>query len=254
VTEAIAAFNGRFEDPFIQGLYHTQSSLLSDTELERFTHTRDFQQWLRSRNESIVCVTSAAISLERTPLAACIARYVQARCRCVVIYIDCYWILQTPKQDRLRTVAFELQKEEMKMDEGGEDSSERVLELLYSHLFRSCERRQKILEEYHDSLSMEEASRFRSHMLNNRVPQMQDLLYLIGLLYASFSSPVLISVDQIDALEVSARYKLISYVRSLPTYGTNSFKPLFCGTGSLLSDKYVSSLPIISDETETQGE
>lgn len=202
----------------------------------------------------IICTTSAkTASSIQIPLAASLSKYVETRCSCVVVYVDCVFILQAPKQDRVTALASDL-RTGVNVDNDRDDLSDKVLESLYCQLFRLCDRREQILKEYNNCLSPEQASQFRTHIIANGVPRKQDLLQLLSRFHTASSSPILISIDRINVLDDSSRSKLMSNLMALNTHKRGSLKSLLCGNESLpLTGNHMINSSIISDNTEIQG-
>lgn len=111
--------------------------LCKDPRLTGFVHTKDFQEWLKGGSSTLICTTSDNRDNVPCPLAACLAKYLQTKSNCCVLYVDCFWIMQSPQQTRVRTLVAEV-KNELEPEFVGEDSSNIVLESLYRQLFRQC--------------------------------------------------------------------------------------------------------------------
>ncbi|KAI0531894.1 hypothetical protein GGR58DRAFT_507980 [Xylaria digitata] len=258
ITDATLAFDHRFGDPSLKSLNRNSVGHIAEPKLERFIHTKVFQQWLCNTERCIVCTTPTESASTRetvspqSTLTAALSGYAKSRSRCVVLYVDCFWIFQTPKKTQLEAIASELQKEKTKLDDEGDDPSNSVLESLYSQLFSVCDKREEVLKRYNDFLSPEESSRFRAHILANGLPRKQDLLQLLSRLRSSPSAPAIISIYRMNFLEDSARQTLMPILMALKAY--ESFKLLLCGDKSLLLTKSIAAHNvIISVSTEIEG-
>lgn len=257
-TAAAQAFERGFGDISMRKIYEKSLNRIQKPDIERFIHTKAFQQWVYSIERIIICTTPVKVGtiLEgasvQSTLAADLSKHVKSTTDCIVLYVDCFWILQTPKQSRFETIASELRKEEMRADDYCDDQSDIVMESLCRQLFQLCETSEEVLRGYCTSLSPEEASHFRTQMVAHGRPRKQDVLQLLGHLHSRSSAPIIISIDRMNTLDDSARTKLVSSLMALNAYG--SFKSLLCGDESLLLTKSISlHLPIITVETEIQG-
>lgn len=256
-TAATLAFERGSGDISMRKPYENSLDRMPEPDLERFIHTKAFQQWVSGMESSIVCMTPVKASTIRegasrqSALAADLSKYVKSRTDCVMLYVDCFWILQIPKQSRFETIASELRKEEMRADHPGDDQSDIVMESLCRQLFQLCETREEVLRGYCSSLPPEEASHFRTQMIAHGRPRKQDVLPLLGRLHSPSSAPIIISIDRMNTLDDSSRTNLVSSLMALNAHG--SFKSLLCGDESLLLTKsFPLHLPIITVGIEIQ--
>jgi hypothetical protein len=249
ISEAISKFDGtRFEQPFLKHLYQNQSGSLSETEIERFTHTRAFQEWLSGDLNIIVCTTSLQVASTPCTLGACTAKYLEERNNYHVLYVDCFWLLQTP---RLKTLATNLRRE-LEADIIVDDSVDLIAESIYCQLFRYCRRREEILMSYSDSLPSADASLFRSQLLESGIPPKKSLWALIELLLLSTSTHILISIDRVTEIEHSSRARLTALVSSIRRTKEEA-RVLVCGDATLIGKDGELGVTIISEDTEVQG-
>jgi hypothetical protein len=251
IPQAIRTFEDHYAQPFLQELYNTQWSSLQGPELDRFVHTKDFQEWLNGGSSTVICTTSDNRDNVPCPLAACLAKYLQTRSKCCVLYVDCFWIMQSPQQTRVRTLVAE-EKNELGSEFVGEDSSNIVLESLYRQLFRQCKEREAALGSYHDALSAAEAFSFRTEMLANGLPPRRHLMPLYEDLLRCCSMEILVSIDRIQELEELPRTRLVAQI-ALVKNGARRVKSLLCGDPDIVETGSLSGVAIVTDKTELYG-
>lgn len=253
IPEAMTKFNNRFEDPFLKNLYETQYSSLPETEVNRYVHTGAFREWCTADRTMIVCTTSIEVDYPPCALGACITKYVADQTQCRVIYIDCYWILQTPQQAKQKSLANNLLRSELKHTSANADGLvELVLESMYCQLFRTCQRQEYTLESYYASLSGSNAVFFQSQISESGIPPQEHLWSLIKHLLQSTATKVLICLDRIHELDEGSRARLMPLLSSLKSLPRAS-KLLLCGNGRDIDQAGLLGTPMISEETETKG-
>ena len=214
-------------------------------------HTKNFREWLNGGSSTLICTTSRNRDNVPSPLAACLAKYLQTRSNCCVLYVDCFWIVQSPQQTRVRTLVADV-KIELESEFVGDDSSNIVLESLYRQLFRQCSGRETALNAYHDALSASEASSFRSEILASGLPPRRHLMPLYELLLRSCSMEILVSIDRIQELEELSRARLVAQIVSVNN-SEGSVKSLLCGDPDIVTTGSLSGVAIVTDKTEFYG-
>lgn len=253
IPEAVSRFNNRFQDPYLKNLYQTQLDSLPETEVDRYVHTRAFREWFAGDRNMIVCAAPRGMAKTPCTLGACMAKYVVDQTCCHLLYVDCYWMLQTPKQAKQKKFAPDLLKSELKHGPiKREDSVDLVLESIYDQLFGSCLQQRDILESYYCSLPQTEAVLFQSKMMEKGIPQKNHLWNLTQHLLRSTNAKVLICIDRIHELEEASCARLMSLLKSLNSLQT-THKVILCGDASEIDQDSLLGTPIVSEETETRG-
>lgn len=234
-------------------LFEIQSNWLPETELDRYVHTKAFQEWLMGDRSMIVCTTSRKDDDTPRALGACIAKYVATQTCCHLLYVDCYWVLQTAQQGKQKSLANNLLTSELKPGLiKGEALVDLVLESIYCQLFRSCMEQEEILESYNSSLTRDEAVLFQSQLLESGTPQQNHLWALTQCFLQSTTTQVLICIDRINELEESSRARLMLLLGSLKSMQKTP-KILVSGYASTIDQDSLLGTPVISEETETHG-
>ncbi|KAI1120051.1 hypothetical protein F5Y10DRAFT_142167 [Nemania abortiva] len=258
LTDAILAFDRRLKHHSTATSYSNPLGHYPRHELERYVHTRAFQHWLCNREHSLICTTPVKkapihdpVSLQNQ-LAASLVKYSEATSNCVVLHVNCFWLLKRPRRSRLETIAPELRNEGMYTDNDDDYISDTaIMESLYCQLFKLCNSREETLRDYNRSLSIEHSFKFRAHITRNGVPGRQDLLQLMSGLRSHSTSLAIISIDCLHLLTESAQNRLVSDLRTLTTQGL--FKSILCGDESLLLARNIMAhYSIISVDTEMQ--
>jgi len=196
-----------------------------------------------------MCLTSREVCGVPCPLGGCLADYIQRQSNCTVLHADCFWLLQTPTLHRLKALNTEVRRE-VKADQDSDDQV--VFESLFCQQVLRCPKREAVFQEYDERLSTSERVEFRTQTLTNGLPPKSHIGPLFELLVQSSSMPILISLDHFGELEDAARSRLIARLGSLRRIGS-SFKILICGNTSLSKPSNKSDIPVVTDDTETQG-
>ncbi|KAK3937037.1 kinesin [Diplogelasinospora grovesii] len=235
IPEAIFTFENRLEPPYLRDLYNSQSKSYEEYDLQRFMHTKAFQEWLAGCFSTMICTTFYNPDSSPSALAACLSKFLEINYRYQVLYVDCFWILQAPAQARVQELREDGRTPATTSKAAPEDdSSNDVLRSLYSQLFRRTPGREKILEGYHETLPPSEAALFRAWISANGVPPQKHLALSFEFLLRSSPQKLLISVDRIHLLGESSRTRLIALL-SAATHKTGVHIPtLFCGHLSTL--------------------
>ncbi|KAJ8126223.1 hypothetical protein O1611_g7414 [Lasiodiplodia mahajangana] len=256
VTEAVLTFDRLFKNHSIISSYSSPLGHSPRPEIGPFTHTIAFQQWLCDRKHSLICAAPTDKILMHDPaslqnqLAASLSRYSEARSNCVVVYMNCFSLLQTPKQSRLETLASELRREGTLTDSDGDGTSDAIMQSLCCQLFKLCNSREEQLRDYDTSLSEKDSYDFRGHITGKGVPRKQDLLQLTSRLLNCSTRHGIISIDCLHFLAESAQNNLVSNLIALKAQ--RSFKSILCGDESLLARNITAHYTIISINTEIQ--
>lgn len=252
ISEAIARFKTRIESPLLMSLYEMESRTLPSTEVNRFVHTKAFQEWLAGDRKIIICTTTRQIENTTCALGACISKYVTEQANHQLLYVDCYWILQTPSQAKQKTLGSISLKSELKHMSPSKDESVRlVLEFIYSQLFRMCAHKQEILEEYNRDLTATDSVLFKSQISKNGVPQGKHVWSLIESLMDSATTRILICLDRVDELEEQSRARIMDlFSSSLPVQ--TAPRILMCGRDGVIGQDNIFGTPVVSEETEAK--
>ncbi|KAJ6441059.1 Hydantoin utilization protein A [Purpureocillium lavendulum] len=225
-------------------------------DLMSFIHCQPFEDWLKGASRSIICITSATISSHSFmfhpayPLAEKLSkRLSEDRLKeYVTLYVNCFWILDTPKGFRPWALVEEHLKGANKIA-GDKTPTETVLEALFYQLLKESVHPCATLEKYCDTLADERAAVFREEIVQNGMPPARELLSVIRFFVAACERRILVAIDSIDYLPETERSAMMALLAEVDV-DTPRTKLLFCGASNMVKVGGEASVAVVTDLTE----
>lgn len=237
-----------FEEPYVPKL-----AMTIEPDLESYTHTAAFQDWICRDEGLLLCTTTLSTNDLAITLADKLSSQLESPSSFIRLYVDCFWVDPSRQSHGAGDRLAEILREERGQFVSWKLDINQVLTSLYRQLisqFHPSDVR-NILQSFISAHPEAEMASFRKVFAETGVPPPDYLSRILRELYSWPSQRrILVAIDRICLLQPGARQALMNFSF------TSKVKVLLCGASptcdSVVRDGsflYLSVTP----ETESQG-